>query len=72
MIVSDGENILWTCDPDSILQFSKRYHEFIKPVKMMGILNMYGPTITATEGEKSRTYRKTAIPSFNNRTHGFA
>ena len=38
----------------------------------MGMLNMYGPTVTATEGEESRTYRKIAAPSFNDRTHGSA
>lgn len=72
MVVSAGGNILWTCDPDTILQFSKRNHDFVKPVEMMGMLNMYGPTITATEGEESRIYRKTATPSFNDRTHGSA
>ena len=35
----------------------------------MGMLNMYGPTVTASEGEESRLYRKTASPSFNDRTH---
>lgn len=69
-MVSPGGNILWTCDPETILQFSKRSHDFVKPVEMMGMLNMYGPTVTATEGEESRKYRKIAAPSFNDRTHG--
>lgn len=69
-MVSAGGNILWTCDPEAILQFSKRNHDFVKPVEMMGMLNMYGPTVTATEGEESRRYRKIAAPSFNDRTHG--
>ena len=69
MVVSAGGNVLWTCDPNTILQFSRRSHDFVKPVEMMGILNIYGPTITATEGEESRTYRKVAGPSFNARTH---
>lgn len=70
MVVSAGGNILWTCDPDTNLQFFKRNHDFVKPVEMMGMLNMYGPTITATEGEESRIYRRIAAPSFNDRTHG--
>jgi len=72
MVVSAGGNILWTCDPDTILQFSKRNYDFVKPVEMMGMLNMYGPTVTATEGDESRIYRKTAAPCFNDRTHGSA
>lgn len=72
IVVSPGGNILWTCDPESNHQFSKRSHDFVKPVEMMGMLNLYGPTITATEGEECRTYRKIAAPSFNERTHGAA
>lgn len=70
VLVSPSGNILWTCDPEAIQQFSKRNHDFVKPVEMMGMLNLYGPTVTATEGEESRTYRKIAAPSFNDRTHG--
>ena len=69
IMVSASGNILWTCDPEAILQFSKQHHDFVKPIEMMGMLNMYGPTITATEGEESRRYRKVAAPSFNDRTH---
>ncbi|KAL8947525.1 MAG: hypothetical protein Q9222_006200 [Ikaeria aurantiellina] len=70
MVVSPGGNILWTCDPESIEQFCKRNQDFVKPVDMMGMLNLYGPTVTATEGNESRRYRKIAAPSFNDRTHG--
>ena len=69
IIVSPRGNVLWTCDPNAILQFSKRHHDFVKPVETLGMLNMYGPTITGTEGEESRLYRKIAGPSFNDRTH---
>ena len=69
IMVSPGGNVLWTCDPEAILQFSRRHHDFVKPVEMMGMLNIYGPTVTATEGEESRRYRKTAGPAFNKKTH---
>ena len=72
IIVSAGGNILWTCDPETILQFSKRSLDFVKPVEMMGMLNMYGPTVTATEGVESCRYRNIAAPSFTDKTHGFA
>ena len=35
----------------------------------MGMLNIHGPTITATEGEESRLYRKITVPTFNEETH---
>lgn len=36
------------------------------------MLNIYDPTITATEGKQSRLYRKTVAPSLNDRTHAAA
>ena len=72
IVVSPGGNILWTSDPEAIDQITKLHRDFVKPVEMMGMLNMYGPTITATEGEETRLYRRIAAPSFNDRTHGSA
>jgi cytochrome P450 len=69
IIVSAGGNVLWTCDPEVIMQLSNRHGDFIKPVDMLGMLNIYGPTITASEGEEYRKYRKIASPSFNESTH---
>ena len=69
MLVSPAGNILWTCDPEVVLQVCHRRHDFVKPVEMMGMLNMYGPTVTATEGEENRVYRKITAPSFNEQTH---
>lgn len=69
IIVSAGGNVLWTCDPEVITQLNSRHGDFIKPVDMLGMLNIYGPTITASEGEEHRKYRKIASPSFNENTH---
>jgi cytochrome P450 len=46
-----------------------RRDDFVKPLDMLGMLNLYGPTITASEGEEHRAYRKAASPSFNESTH---
>ncbi|KAL8719761.1 MAG: hypothetical protein Q9225_003277 [Loekoesia sp. 1 TL-2023] len=69
IIVAPAGNVLWTCDPEAIVQLSNQRRDFVKPVKMMEMLNIFGPTITATEGEESRLYRKIIAPSFNERTH---
>ncbi|KAB8291058.1 hypothetical protein EYC80_009747 [Monilinia laxa] len=53
MIVSAGGNILWTCDPEVIMQVSTRRNDFVKPTEMLDMLNIYGPTITAAEGGRS-------------------
>ncbi|KAI9650798.1 hypothetical protein NHQ30_000829 [Ciborinia camelliae] len=67
MIVSAGGNILWTCDPEVIMQVSTRRKDFVKPTEMLNILNVYGPTITAAEGEEHRVFKKVASPSFNDK-----
>lgn len=69
MVVSTGGNILWTCDSEVIVQVTERRHDFVKPLDMLGMLNMYGPTVTASEGEENRTYRKVAAPLFNEKNH---
>jgi cytochrome P450 len=69
IIVSPGGNVLWTCDADVIMQLSTRPLDFKKPVDILGMLNIYGPTITAAEGPEHRVYRKIAAPSFGEATH---
>jgi hypothetical protein len=69
MVVSASGNILWTCDPEVTMQIMGRRDDFVKPLDMLGMLNLYGPTITASEGEEHRAYRRVASPSFNNHTH---
>lgn len=69
MVVSATSNILWTCDPQVITQVLNRRYDFIKPVEMLGMLNIYGPTITASEGEEHQIYRKVASPSFNDKNY---
>ena len=69
MHVSPTGNVLWTCDPELIAHVMTRNKEFLKPVELMAILNLYGPTITASEGEEHRLYRKLAAPAFDDSTH---
>ena len=69
IIVSASRNVLWTCDPQAILQILNRQTDFPKAVEIMTMLNVYGPALPATEGTEARIYRKIASPSFNEETH---
>lgn len=67
MLTSPSGNILMTCDPEtthSILQDSS----FGKPVKLMNLLNIFGPTITAADTPEARLYKKIAAPFFKENT----
>jgi hypothetical protein len=57
-VVSAGGNVLWTCDPDVITQISNRKSDFTKPTDTLGMLNLYGPTITASEEEEHRIWQE--------------
>ena len=53
IIVSPGGNTLCTCDPELNSQVLGG-GEFGKLVKLLKVLNIYGPTMTGTEGEETR------------------
>lgn len=65
--MSPNGNILYTADPDAANQIL-RGNAFGKPADLMRILNVFGPTITGTDGEETRLYRKVAAPFFNEHT----
>ena len=67
IIVSPGGNTLCTCDPELNSQVF-RGSEFGKPVELLKVLNIFGPTMTGTEGEETRLYRKITAPFFGDRT----
>jgi hypothetical protein len=43
--------------------------DFCKPVADMGMLNIHGPTITGTESEESRRYRRITTEAFGTKTY---
>ncbi|KAL7912262.1 cytochrome P450 [Trichoderma velutinum] len=67
LAISPGGLILYTCDPDVNVQLF-RDGNFGKPAELLSILNVYGPTITGTDGPESRLYRKVTGPFFSEKT----
>ncbi|KAF7531227.1 hypothetical protein G7054_g9082 [Neopestalotiopsis clavispora] len=67
LAVSPGGIILYTCDADVATQLF-RDGGFGKPAKLMSVLNIFGPTITGTDGPESRLYRRITGPFFSERT----
>ena len=69
LAVSPWRIVLWTCNPEAVLQITSRRNDFVKPVTDLAVLNIYGPTVTATEGEESKYYRKITASSLGQRTY---
>ena len=65
--VSPFENTLFTCDPELVVQLL-RNPAFGKPTKMLGLLNVFGPSMTGTDGQENKLFRKVAAPFFHTRT----
>ncbi|KAL8861937.1 MAG: hypothetical protein Q9178_001807 [Gyalolechia marmorata] len=65
--VSPSRNVIHTCDPDVAAQIFRR-SEFRKPLELIGLLNVFGPGLTGSEGAEGRLYRKVTAPFFNERT----
>ena len=64
MIISSNSNILVTCDPDAAHHIFQN-NAFGDPRELMGMLNIFGPTLTGTDGLEARLYRKLTAPLFN-------
>ena len=67
LAVSPGSVTLYTRDPEVSTHFL-RAPNIGKPAALLDILNIYGPTMTGTDGAPTRLYRKTTAPFFNDQT----
>ena len=68
ILVSPGQNTLITCDP-TFTHHIFRDTSFGKPIELISLLNIFGPTITGTDGPETRVYRKITSPFFNEETN---
>ncbi|KAJ5636928.1 uncharacterized protein N7484_010241 [Penicillium longicatenatum] len=67
LAVSPGGVIFYTCDPGVSTQI---LHDgrLGKPAHLMSLLNLFGPTMTSSDGAEHRLYRRIAAPFFTDTT----
>lgn len=65
--ISPGRNTLFTCDPRLITQLLWD-PTFGKPTAMLGLLNLFGPTMAGTVESENILYRRITAPYFNHTT----
>jgi len=56
-----------TCNPTAAHQIL-RDESYGKPAELLSLLNIFGPTITGTDGSEARLYRKITLPFFHKDT----
>ncbi|KAI9351295.1 cytochrome P450, partial [Obelidium mucronatum] len=62
---SNGTNV-FVADPELCREImTSRYKEFLKPVHVYTLIDIYGKNIVTTEGEEWRKHRKIAAPTFS-------
>jgi len=69
-LCSPSGSMFMTCDVHIVKQILGKAHDFHAPVEVLGLYNIYGPTLAASEGEQWRLYRNISTPFFNSKTHG--
>ncbi|KAI9044661.1 cytochrome P450 [Aspergillus affinis] len=67
LAVSPGAIILYTCDADVSSQLLHD-QRFGKPAHLLSVLNLFGPTISGTDGPEWRLYRRISAPFFTHST----
>jgi cytochrome P450 len=61
MAVAPMQNTLFTCDPKLIAQLL-RDPALGSPTALLSLLNVFGPTMTGTDGPENKLYRKVMAP----------
>ena len=64
LVVSPFHMVLWTCSPTAVVDLVRRRNDIFKPVREVDILNVHGPTVTASDGECGKRYRKVTTACF--------
>ncbi|KAE8137314.1 cytochrome P450 [Aspergillus pseudotamarii] len=67
LAVSPSDMILYTSDAAVASQLFQN-SRLGKPAHLMGLLNIFGPTLTAADGAEARLYRRTVAPFFTEGT----
>lgn len=69
LIVSPGQIYMSCSDPEAIVQLTTRRRDFVKPVELYAIVDIFGPSILTTEGEEWKRHRKIVAPAFSEKSN---
>ena len=66
-IVSPGDRQFWVVDADLVKDIVSRKSDFVKPVHIYTILNIFGSNVVTTEHAEWRRHRRIVSPQFSER-----
>jgi cytochrome P450 len=69
LIVSPGQIFMSCSNAEANVQLTTRKRDFIKPVELYAIVDIYGPSILTTEHEDWRRHRRVVAPAFSEKSN---
>jgi hypothetical protein len=69
LIVSPGQVFMSCCNAEATMQMVMRRNDFVKPVEIYGIVDIFGSSILSLEGPEWKRHRKIVAPAFSERSN---
>ncbi|KAE9375772.1 cytochrome P450 monooxygenase-like protein [Stipitochalara longipes BDJ] len=69
LIVSPGQIFMSCSNAEANIQLTTRRRDFVKPVELYAIVDIFGPSILTTEGEEWKRHRKIVAPAFSEKSN---
>jgi cytochrome P450 len=69
LIVSPGQIYMSCSNAEANIQLTTRRNDFVKPVELYAIVDIFGPSILTTEGEEWKRHRKIVAPAFSEKSN---
>lgn len=69
LIVSPSQIFMSCSNAEAIIQLTGRKHDFVKPVEIYAIVDIFGASILTTEGADWKRHRKIVAPAFSEKSN---
>ena len=69
LIASPGQMYMNVANPGAIMQITMRRNDFLKPVEIYGIVDIFGSNILSSEGDNWKRHRKIVAPAFSEKSN---
>jgi cytochrome P450 len=69
LIISPGQIYMNLSNPGAIIQMTTRRNDFLKPVEIYGIVDIFGRSMLSSEGDEWKRHRKVVAPAFSDRSN---
>lgn len=69
LIASPGQIYINISNPAAIMQIATRRNDFLKPIELYGIVDIFGVSMLSSEGDNWKRHRKIVAPAFSEKSN---